>query len=59
MDFMVTPLYSAISCLHQRGFLHLDLNRGNIVSVREIVKVIVFSNAELPGPGPKGIGPAA
>ncbi|MDP8973491.1 MAG: serine/threonine protein kinase [Actinomycetota bacterium] len=51
-------LCSAIHYLHRRGILHLDLKPSNIVSERQLAKVLDLSVARPPGNGVKGVGTA-
>ncbi len=51
-------LCSAIYYLHRHGILHLDLKPSNIVSERQLAKVLDLSVARPPGKGVKGIGTA-
>lgn len=47
---------SAISYLHTRGILHLDLKPGNLLASYGIVRVIDLSLARRPGRGHRGAG---
>jgi serine/threonine protein kinase len=51
-------LCSAIHYLHRHGILYLDLKPSNIVSKRQLAKVLDLSVARQPGKGVKGIGTA-
>ena len=51
-------LCSAIHYLHRHGILHLDLKPSNIVSERQLAKVLDLSIARPPGKGRKGMGTA-
>ena len=51
-------LCSAIHYLHRYGILHLDLKPSNIVSERQLAKVLDLSVARPPGKKIKGIGTA-
>ena len=51
-------LCSALHYLHRRGILHLDLKPSNIVSERQLAKVLDLSVARPPGKGVKGVGTA-
>ncbi len=49
-------LCSAVHYLHRHGILHLDLKPSNIVSERQIAKILDLSIARPPGRGKKGAG---
>lgn len=49
-------LCSAIHYLHRHGILHLDLKPSNIVSERQLAKVLDLGLARPPGRGKKGAG---
>lgn len=51
-------LASAISYLHNHGWLHLDLTPSNVVVTGSLVKLIDLSLASRPGRGRKGAGTA-
>jgi serine/threonine protein kinase len=51
-------LCSAIHYLHRRAILHLDLKPSNIISERQLAKVLDLSVARPPGKGVKGVGTA-
>jgi serine/threonine protein kinase len=51
-------LCSAIHYLHRHGILHLDLKPSNIVSERQLAKLLDLSIARPPGKGIEGIGTA-
>lgn len=51
-------LCSALHYLHRHGILHLDLKPSNIVSERQLAKVLDLSVARPPGKGVKGVGTA-
>ena len=49
-------LCSAVQYLHRHNVLHLDLKPSNIISERQLAKVIDLSIARSPGRGKKGAG---
>jgi serine/threonine protein kinase len=49
-------LCSAVQYLHRHGVLHLDLKPSNVVSERQLAKIIDLSIARAPGRGRKGAG---
>jgi serine/threonine protein kinase len=49
-------LCSAIHYLHRHNVLHLDLKPSNIVSERQMAKILDLSIARPPGRGKRGIG---
>ncbi len=55
--FLGLHLCSAVHYLHRHGFLHLDLKPSNIVSERQLAKVLDLSLARPPGKSrKKGVG---
>jgi serine/threonine protein kinase len=52
-------LCSAISYLHTRGQLHLDLKPANVIAHAGKARVIDLSLAQPPGPGRRGAGTSA
>ncbi len=51
-------LCSAVHYMHRHGILHLDLKPSNIVSERQLAKLLDLSLARSPGKGVKGAGTA-
>jgi serine/threonine protein kinase len=49
-------LCSAVHYLHRHNILHLDLKPSNIVSERQMAKILDLSIARPPGHGKKGVG---
>jgi serine/threonine protein kinase len=49
-------LCSAVQYLHRHDILHLDLKPSNVVSERQLAKIIDLSIARSPGRGRKGAG---
>lgn len=49
-------LCSAVHYLHGHGVLHLDLKPSNIVSERQLAKILDFSIARAPGKSKRGAG---
>jgi eukaryotic-like serine/threonine-protein kinase len=53
---MARQLCSAISYLHRKGWLHLDLKPDNLIADGGRLKLIDFSIAQRPGPVESGTG---